>query len=288
MHHEIVLENAHAKVGILPTHGAATSRYEYRAGSVFRPLLTGPDGRASLIMAPWQNRISGGGFLFEGRFVSLERNSALDPLPLHGSAWLMPWTIAGSGEDQIVLRLVSERPEPYRYQAQATFKLARDGSFETVLRVTNTGERLPFGLGLHPNFTRTGGLRLYAPASTVTLQDAHHLPSETLPTPAVPDLNFDVPKGIPEGPINNEFGGWIGRSQISWPEWDLACDVECPGITRYLLHTPGKDASFLSFEPVTHSVDAFSRPDPIGLGGLTVLGRGDGLEMKMICRPFRP
>ena len=261
------------------------SRYEHRAHGEWRSLLAGPDGRVNLVMAPWQNRISGSGFTFEGQTVSLDPNTSLDPFPVHGNAWLLPWEIVATAPDRLTLHLVSDGPSLYRYVAEAAFHLEDDGSLATVVTVTNTGPRLPFGLGFHPNFTRTPDVLLKAPARTVTLQDARYLPTETVASSLRPDWDFNRAQPIPSGSINNEFGGWTGVADIAWPSWGVGCRLESPSVTRYLIYTPDTHARFFSFEPITHSVDAFNRPNPTTEGGLAVLQAGERLSLTTVFRP---
>lgn len=284
---EIVLRSDAATVAILPERGAAMSRYDYRGSGEKHPLLTNPEGRVNLLMAPWQNRISGGGFDFGGERVSLAPNIPNERFPLHGNAWLQPWAVDKSSDSEAVLTLVSDGPAPYRYRAELTYRLSADGSLETIATVTNSGPTLPFGLGFHPYFTRTVDTLLQAQARTVVLQDPHYMPTDTLPVSAIPRWNFNTSRALPEGWINNEFAGWNGVAEITWPGWGIGCRLESPDVTRYLVYSPRTNAPYFCFEPITHTVDAHNLSQPMEAGGLKVLAAGESMTLRTSFHPYR-
>lgn len=281
----VILANNNASIGILPERGAAMTHYDYVTALGPRSVLQPVEGVASLVLAPWQNRISGGGFLSGGRFVALQANVPGEPFPIHGNAWQKPWVITHQTSDAVSLMLGSDGPEPYRYRADIEYRLHEDGSLGIDLRLTNEGEELPFGLGLHPYFPRTALMTIEAAARSVTLQDEMFLPTQTLAVADRPEMDFSTAKGLPVGLINNEFGGWIGSTEMTWPELRMGCALTAFGITRYLIYSPGASASFFCFEPATHSIDAFNRPDPLGRGGLVMLPTGAAIGLACSFRP---
>ena len=111
--------------------------------------------RASYPLAPWSNRISGGGFVVSedgGKFHSVLPNAAGMPYPIHGDAWQQPWQVTQQDAASLDMTLESNQcnGNPHHYRAVQTFKLV-DGGMDQSLTITHLGDTpLPYGLGLHP------------------------------------------------------------------------------------------------------------------------------------------
>ena len=260
------------------------TRYDYSTPAGMQPVLVPVDGVANFPLAPWQNRISGGGFTHRDRFVALVPNVPGEPFPIHGNAWQQPWRVTQQTGDRATLTLRSEGPSIYRYRAVVDYALGASGALTIALEITNDGPELPFGLGFHPYFPRDASTTLAAMADTVTLQDEAYLPTETIPTSELPDLRFSEPRTLPADLVNNEFQLWNSVADIRWPDRHLGCRLAAPGVTRYVVYSPGALASFFCFEPVTHSIDAFSRS--MDTGGLTTLPPRGTIGIVMTLEPY--
>ena len=69
-------------------------------------------------LVPWSNRISGGGFQFDGRFHAVEPNVPGEPFPIHGDGFQRAWRIAGHSATEAELVLDDGAIGPYRYAAR--------------------------------------------------------------------------------------------------------------------------------------------------------------------------
>ncbi len=280
------LEVGSLSVEVVPSIGGGLARFDLARGGrrveVFRAWPEGgstdPNSLGLYVLAPWSNRISGGGFAFGGTFHALAPNVAGEPCPIHGDAWQEPWPIESHDDRHVRMVRDAAGPGPYRYRAQLDYGLFSYG-LSARLKLTNRGDQpLPFGAGFHPWLPRTQGTRLEAAAEGVWLEDARHLPTERVPVASRPDWNFARPRALPAAWINNGFTGWNRRATVTWDDRDLALDIlASPPIGTYILFSPSGDASFFCFEPVTHAVDAHNLPPGPEAHGLVVLGPGDAV-----------
>ena len=128
--------------------------------------------------------------------------------------------------------------------------------------------------------------RIEAKSERVGLENSHHLPAGELDVRAREDWNFATLRRLPEAWINNAFLGWNGRASIVWPDRRMSLEIsaEAP-ISAYIVYSPGADADFFCFEPVTHPVDAHNLPGGPEANGLSVLEPEE--EMSISCR-FAP
>ena len=281
----IVLEDGAARVEIAPERGAGLASYEWGGRAVLRP-GGGPDrpgvlGLAMNLLAPWSNRISGGGFAWEGEFHALEPNLPGEPFPIHGDAWQSAWTPRDATPTRAVLALASDGPGPFAYEAEVDYALDA-GALSARLTVTSRAERtLPHGLGFHPWFPREPGTRLRAPATRVQLQDERHLPTGVVPIEARPEWDFATPRPLPSGWVNNAFEGWDGLAVIEQPAAGIAIEVRAPSLEVFVLYAPRPEAGFFCLEPVSHLVDEHAAPP----GRLVPLAPGDTLEAAMTIEP---
>ncbi|MGQ4877718.1 hypothetical protein ACOJCM_03990 [Billgrantia sp. LNSP4103-1] len=74
--------------------------------------------------------------------------------------------------------------------------------------------------------------------------------------------------------------GWQGAASIAWSSRGLTLKVECsPPGERYLVYSPGEDADFFCFEPVSHDVNAHHFAIPLA-HGLVELAPGQALTQQ--------
>lgn len=281
----VELRDGPLRVRVRPDLGGAVSRFSVDGIALMRPLPDGathPREAAMWPMLPWTNRISGGGFGFAGRFWPVPANLDGEPCPIHGTAWLRPWRVVERSATRLRLRLSDRSAQPFSYDAEQVLELA-DAALAVRLRVVHRGATpLPYGLGLHPWFSRTAATTLEAAAERVWREGPGHLP--TVPEAPGATLDFRTARPLPAGWTNNAFDGWDGRARITWPELDLALAIEAsPGLGTFMLYTPPGEPCWC-FEPASHVPDAHNRDRH----GLVVLERGAALEASVRFRPGRP
>ena len=289
----VTIADGTGEVVIVPGLGAGLASYDLLVDGgrepLFRPcrdlVRAQPFDLASNLLVPWSGRISGGGFRFGGRFHGLDPNLAGEPLPIHGNGFASSWTVVEAAGARAVLTLSSNGPGPYSFEARVIYTLDA-GALTVRLAVTShAADPLPHGLGLHPWFPRTPGTTLWARAAAVTLEDSRHLPAGQVPVASRKEWDFSEPRRLPDTWINNDFSPWDGRAEIVWADRGLRLVVDTGGdsrLTTFILYSPGSDAAFFCFEPVTHPVDAHNRPGGPEANGLSVLAHGETLAMS--CR----
>ena len=278
---------------IVPSLGAGVARFDFlrdeRRIEVFRPWpKTGTDDPNALglyVLVPWSNRISGRGFSFEGQFHPLTPNFAGEPCPIHGDGWLSAWSIASADDRFVRLEHVADGPGPYRYTASLEYTLDPNGMKIRLAATNRAPVALPFGLGFHPWLPRTPATLLMAPAKSVWLENARHLPTERVAVADRPEWDFASFRSLPHDWINNGFVGWNGRATILWEDRALALDVHAqPPLTVYILYSPSAESEFFCFEPMSHAVDAHNLPPGPEAHGLVVLQPGRVLVIECTFR----
>ena len=288
------LRHANQHLGLLPSLGGGVAAWQLNRGSgqldLWRPWAGSTDRYtlASFPLVPWSNRISAGGFEFDGVFYPMAPNRAGEPYPIHGDGWLQPWTLHRPQPDTVEMTLTSQAfgGNPYAYHALQRFVLL-EGGMDQTLTVTHTGDQpLPYGLGQHPFFPRSASTRLTTQVQGVWLSGDDPLPTRhttQLPDGWDPRGGMDVNGSL----IDNAFTGWSGEARIDWPDDQLALTMRVPDIAERgqndglcLLYRSPVISAFC-FEPVTHPIDAFHMA---GLPGLRVLQRGESLTLKVQWR----
>lgn len=282
------------EVEIAADRGAALARYDVDLTGQWQPVLlasteggrAGPFALASNVLAPWSNRISGGGFSVDGQFHALEPNFAGD-YPNHGNAFSSAWHVAGADQSHAMLTLQSNGPGPFRYEARLTYALETT-ALRMNLDLTNRADiALPYGGGFHPWFPRTPDARLGFRAAGVWTETADHLPDSYLETATHSEWDFSASPRLPDRWLNNAWIGWSGEARIEWPERGLAATISVSDpLSTLILYSPSADAGFISIEPVSHSVDAHSRTGP-GVAPPQRLAPGETLTLTATITPSR-
>jgi aldose 1-epimerase len=290
----LTIKDGVAEAVIVPDLGAGLAAYDLVGPSggtaLFRPCRdpsrAGAFDLAFNLLVPWSNRISGGGFHFNGQFHPLAPNVRGEPFPIHGNGFSSRWLVETATAVSAELSLRSDGPGPFRYEARAAYSLAV-GALTVRLSVRNLGPApLPFGLGFHPWIVRSAGTQLKALAERVVMETNDHLPAGETPVASRPEWDFAAPRELPRAWINNAFLSWDGQARVFWPERRLALDVEADRpLSTYILYSPSDRAQFFCLEPVTHQVDAHNLPGGPEANGLTILAPQEALSAA--CR-FRP
>jgi aldose 1-epimerase len=310
--HEIVwLEHQSAasqhKLGLVPAMGCSVAAWQLqRDGFAPFDLFRAWDGadypgdplrivRASYPLAPWSNRISGGGFVVAAdgdKFHAITPNAAGMPYPIHGDAWQQPWQVTQQDAAALDMRLESKHfnGNPHHYRATQSFKLL-DAGMQQSLTVTHLGEApLPYGLGLHPWLPRNEQTTLQAKVGGVWLSHSDCLPKEhTADFPPSWDLNTGI--SAAGSLIDNCLTGWDGTARVTWPDQELkltlsqstvGAEVSTYSVSpNYLLVFRKATDDHFCLEPVSHPIDAFHLPNQ---PGLQVLQKGESLTLAVSWR----
>jgi aldose 1-epimerase len=285
------LHNALLEAVVLPETGGGLASFNWIGTGGPLPLMRSlpagvtspqPNRLACYVMVPWSNRIGHGRFSFEDNTFQVAPNSPDEPYPIHGEGWISAWSVLESGDDALTLGLDKSAGSPFAYTAGLSYTL-REDTLAVELGVENRGaERMPFGLGLHPWFDRTPGVRLLAPAQGMWSAGPDVLPVAHGPPPS--DVDFGQARPLPHRLVDNCFTGWSGVAEIRWEDLGLGLRIESsPPLPYYVLFCPVVKPLFC-FEPVTHPIDAFNLPEPFARAGLAVLAPGERLS---ICVSFQ-
>lgn len=309
MGHEIVwIEGTSQRLGLVPALGGGVAAWNWLGGGgepqpLWRPWDGLSEDRyqlASFAMLPWSNRIGGGGFEQQGRWLPMAPNRLGEPYPIHGDGWLQPWTLRRPqpGVAELLLHSRHHAGNPYAYDALQRFEL-RDDALVQSISVTHRGDApLPYGLGLHPWFPRTPRCTVTARVGGVWLSGADPMPTRHS-TDIPPDWDLNAGAPMHGGTlIDNGYTGWDGAATIAWPERGLSLHVTLeplqtprgPLAPHYcLVYRPPQGEAFC-FEPITQPIDAFHLA---GRPGLVELDRGETLMARVHWRidtgtPSRP
>ena len=268
-----------ARLALAPEWGGAIAALSVGGRPVLRSwtgdVSAGPFALASNILLPFSNRISGGGFSFDGIRHSIPPNLDGEALPIHGDAFQRAWQVAEVGNGRARLDLADGAIGPFRYSAQQRFRLTVDALLIEVMVRNDGSETLPFGCGFHPWFPRTADTRLGFEAGGAWTEDARHLPVEHVILTDRPDLDFASPRPLPDDFFNMCFTQWTGRATIRQGPRAVGLEVSATEALRHaIVYSPGHEADFFCFEPVSHPVDAFNID---GRPGLEILAPGQTL-----------
>lgn len=130
---------------------------------------------------PYHGGLSGPGFRYSGREVSVTANPMLAlPMALHGPAQRRPWTarILGPSELSMELLYAADAEWPFPFAATQHFKLGENGILASF-GITNTGNsEMPAGLGWHPYFKASAGRLVRCDARYTWPRDTRLTPGE--------------------------------------------------------------------------------------------------------------
>jgi len=274
----IKLSNGFAALELVPEMGGGIARLDVAGEDgamlpVLRPWSGNPkDGPFALacnILVPFSNRISDGGFTYQGKHYSILPNLDGEKFPIHGDGFQISWNVKRHDENQIELHCETGEIGPYRYIAKLQYTLSKT-SLLMELEVKNTsGRKLPFGAGFHPWFPRNKRTRLQFEASAVWLEDEKHLPTKKVELAERPEWDFSTGNRLPANWINNCFTNWTGSAAIKQGENAKSVIVTASkNLNSAIVFSPDENADFFCFEPVSHPVNAHNlkgHPSLVGL-----------------------
>ena len=103
----IQLDDGHARLTVAEEGGAILGYDALQAGAAPLPLMKlAENGKAfgCQVLVPFSNRISGGGFTFDGRSHAIEPNVPGEAFPIHGDGFQKPWRVVSSSPTDLVHR----------------------------------------------------------------------------------------------------------------------------------------------------------------------------------------
>lgn len=236
-------------------------------------------GMASFPLVPFVNRIRGGRFSFRGREVVLQPNMAGDISPLHGQAWLGPWTVESHGNQDAELRFVHPAGEwPWTYEALQIVTLDETGLSIRLQCRNISHDPMPCGLGQHPYFPCTAETVIDTEVRTAFEIDENVLPIGMVPATG----RFDLQRRSVCGQgLDHGFGGWGGEALLTDPSWPTPLRLSSRQARFFQLYSPESGGIFVA-EPVTHANAALNEPeDRWGELGLRILDPGEEMRLDM-------
>ncbi len=289
----IVLQNnaSGERVEILPTLGGAIHRLALNAGKGVEQLLfcdadheieKNPKTR-SRILFPWNDRLPGARFSFEGKTVQMTPDKG-DGSKIHGLIRQAEMQELGSYSCEnyaaVLLGISLARPEqydgwPYPLRLEIDYRLEPQ-RLRIEFRVINEGQvKAPFALGWHPYFTLGG--KISETLLTLSGERVVEVGADLMPTgnlPAVKGTPLDFSKAKPIGKdeldIAIEAGDGVARLEREGKVIEIHQDSEF--FEWFQLYTP-EDGLSIAIEPVSGATDALNRPEL----GLAVLEPGEEL-----------
>ena len=276
-----------ARFEVWPHHGFWGASWQvWRPNSHDRHelLFTQPDRpliqQGIPLLFPFPNRIRDGRFTWQGRDWQLPCNDPAGRNAIHGLVHDQPWQVtrcglSAEGWPEIAATLTSASLDPQRaalwpgtFALDAGYRLM-DRSLEFNLAVTNTsGDRLPFGVGLHPYWRlppATTRVELAAGAAEAWQLDECLPTGQLRPLDAVERVLIDPGTG----PLGDREFDQVFR--VTPPKekrrivWRLACPVlggvltmtTSPSFRDFVLFTPPHRQA-ISLEPYTCVTDAIN------------------------------
>lgn len=284
----ICLDNGQVRVSIQPGLGAGLTEmsvlHRGRWEPVLRPwqgLATDPEQLACCLLMPWSNRLYGGGFRWQGRPLSVAPARAIDPVPLHGDAWVGAWQVVNQSHDALSLVHDARGRPNFPYVGHVRYALKAATLWVEMKLQHHGAEPMPYGLGLHPWFVRSPDTQVRFQSSGRWEPDASRPPRQVRLLSGGEPHAFRQAKPLPVELIDHAYLEWDGRADVIWPSRGLAVRVQADPIARYLVvYSPARaaGADFVCLEPVTHAPDAHRAATPESTG-LVELRQGGCLEL---------
>ena len=291
----LTLRKGGIEVDVRPGLGGAIVGFRLADGDtavdVFRPTAAGALASGDILatscfpLVPYSGRIKAARLAFQGAEFSVPRTVETEPNALHGDGWMSPWAVDRAGATALSMSLHGDGGAwPFPYRAELRFSVT-DQALEAELRLTNTGPRdMPAGLGLHPWFGSTHGVRMQTDADKVWLIDRDNLFDRVA---AVPDKwDFRRARDLAGTDLCHGLTGWRGRAVLEWPELGLRLTMTANDVLGHLVVYTPPGESFFCVEPVSHSVDGFNLAEAgVPDTGTAVLAPGESLVGRACFAP---
>lgn len=275
----LLLRSGNAEAGVVPFYGSALTHWRVRGLDLLRPCHTDgsdPLQSACFVMAPFSNVIDDAKFKYGETFFSLAPNHPLEPLPIHGDAWLGAWTLDSISRSSIETHYVHEGSKGYPFSYRVWQRIVlTDIELMISLKLSNTDLRpMPAGVGIHPYFRRPQGMLLCMLHSgrwtgSGVVADRRFLNEEELPTETIDDC----------------FVGWTQFAYMRWPKMQIQLSLHASAAASALVVFSPANSDFVCVEPVSHVNDGINAHARGVQGtGIQVLAPGRCLEMETTIR----
>lgn len=188
--------------------------------------------------------------MFRSREIALETTCKdIDAeLPIHGEAWLKPWTVAHQSGSEATIEFAHKAADgawPWRFISRQHIAISDQG-LDVRLSLRNvSGEEMLAGLGQHPYFNDAKGARLAFDANERWTQPLHGHSAALEPVTA--GLGADAPSLLPDF-LDHTFLGFTGDVEIEANNQKLRLSSDAP----YLHIYRPKVGDFFCLEPTTH------------------------------------
>lgn len=258
----IELRSGGARAVVLPEFGGRIHQLYVTVRGEARPLLWSPEDPTAYLehphrggcfpMAPWPNRIAGGGFSFDGRLWSVPVNSP--PNAIHGLLSNVQWQVIACDSEAVELAAQFDETWPWPGEAWQRIELTPRG-LRLQLEVRSERDPFPAGGGWHPWFRRD-----FAGATAVCVNlpaAGRYLLEQQLPSgeTVLPQGAFAL-DGQPLGDrrLDDCYTGLAGDAGIDWGTFAMSMLVVSaePHVTVF---TPEQA---VCVEPQTCVTDAFN------------------------------
>jgi aldose 1-epimerase len=279
------------KLVVSPSLGGSLLACQHDGVAVLKPVLQpAGDGRPPIPrccfpMIPFANRVENSRFTFDGVTVRLTPNVAGSPHAMHGHGWQAAWQLRERDAASCTLAFehVATPAWPWPYRASEHIAIEH-GALRLTLTIENLGiADMPCGLGFHPFLPRTRDARLALEASHVWNGSAASFPMERIAVTRALDFR-DARRVADREGIDHCFDNWRGRATVQDAESRYAFAVDGCEATRFVILYIPAGADYFCVEPVTHAVNAMSRPDDAD-SGLWRLEPGERRRIHMTITP---
>lgn len=283
----VVLSVGSLRLELLPSLGGSVGSFQHVSAAGVLDLMRrwrgGGSGEAHSVqsamfpMVPFANRIAGNRFRFHGRSYSCRALFAGEPLAMHGSGWVSAWEVSEHSAKRAKLRLADPAElGPHAYEAEQVFDLD-ESTLRVGLMVRNTGPiAMPFGMGLHPWWSRSPSATIEFSAKRFWLEGPGHLATEAIGVP--PELNFREAKTVPRTWRDNCYSDWDGRATLRFPQHGFVLRIDASAVFKHLMLYCDPTRDDFCVEPQTHAAGAFDRlGEPANDDSLVVLEPGEAL-----------
>jgi aldose 1-epimerase len=283
----ITLTADDATFTLAPEIGGAVFEWRRRGLPMFRPtdpaVAAQRNGRmlASYPLVPFSNRIANRRFTWAGKTYDLPEQ--FGGFAIHGVGWLREWQVAAQDAHSVTINLDQGPCAEWPFALRTWQRFVLTGNTLTSeIGVENTDTvAWPAGIGQHPFFPRSPGLRLTLKTESVWLNgEPGRIPTVRVPVPP----EWDFSGGGPVGPVfvDNGFAGWRGTARLDYPDLGYALTISAgPPFGHTVVYIPDGQ-SFFAVEPVSHMNDAINRMETEPDHGLVVLEPGGKLEGRVL------
>lgn len=270
------LHSGDARLETAPQDGGTLVSWSISGRELLRrrpPGQRDPLQSACFPLVPFSNVVRDGGFHFQRRFHPMTPNHPLEAEPIHGDAWLAPWTIDDLSGHRVSMsyRHAATSGFPFRYRVIQELALGRR-SLTVVLTLTNADRcPMPAGLGLHPYFRRAPRMQLKAPHGG-RWNDVEPLS----------ERRFCKAEEFGEETLDVCYANWRGLFHLYWPDDGLHITARASESARTLVVYAPKTSDFVCIEPVTHVNDGFNAAARgVACTGVRTLSPGATMNLKV-------